>query len=284
MLPFSTIPNHVSSPIQEQFEKNSERHLLACDLEIRARRMARCFANITGTLPLPNNRMRSVWNLLPNETTDKMPMPLKANVVFFLAPPPTAMDTAFALVDGSSPRTQSDDISRDPIYETTRDTTALEVALNTCISDDVSSIPTSEACPSKMGTKASFEADESAESSFPRGNEDLFSSDVNSSVSSQFESPVFAPGFEEIVNDKLSEMRVHGSESVVQSLLSTGAQSVRSAPIVSMVVRTMLYKMTKESATQAQGFEKAMRVGALEMFRRHWKLVESFHRVFEWEC
>jgi hypothetical protein len=246
--------------------------------------MARCFANITGTLPLPNNRMRSVWNLLPNETTDKMPMPLKANVVFFLAPPPTAMDTAFALVDGSSPRTQSDDISWEPIYETsspTRDTTALEVALNTCISDDVSSIPTSEACPSKMGTKA---FDESAESSFPRGNEDLFSSDVNSSVSSQFESPVFAPGFEEIVNDKLSEMRVHGSESVVQSLLSTGAQSVQSAPIVSMVVRTMLYKMTKESATQAQGFEKAMRVGALEMFRRHWKLVESFHCIFEWEC
>src|SRR6267154_3830095 len=102
MLPF-TLPDHVSSPILEQFEKHSERHLLACDLEVRARRMM-CVANNSSILPQPSPTMQGVWDLLPNDTAGTMSMPLQAGVVL-RAPPPTSMDATFAVVDEFSPQT-----------------------------------------------------------------------------------------------------------------------------------------------------------------------------------
>lgn len=282
MLPFSALPNHVSSPILEQFEKTSEQHLLACDLEIKARKMMRCFAGITSTLPLPDSSMCSVWDLLPNETTNKTSMPLNAHTVCLCGPPPTPMATAFAVVDEHSPRrprTRSDDIGWELIYETssssTSDITTFEATFGTPMTDDVSSNPTSEACPPRVGEKGSSKT-KSAESMLPHSNEDYpCTSDAESGIFIKYGSPIFARAFEEIVNDKIEEMRVRGSDFVVQSLLATGAQSARSAPIVSMVVRTMIHRIMKDSATQAKSFEKALRVGALEVFRRHWKLVGS---------
>ncbi|OAX42234.1 hypothetical protein K503DRAFT_388780 [Rhizopogon vinicolor AM-OR11-026] len=279
-------PNHVSSPIMEQFEKKSERHVLACDLEIRARRMTRCFANITATLPLPNSNMRSAWDLLPNDsydTTDKMPMPLKAGADFLRAPPSTLMDVAPAVVNGPSPRTRSHDIDWELIYETsspTPDTTTFEVTSDACMAHNISSNPASEACPLTMDRQASVESNKSAASALPQSNTNhSCPPDVESSLVSQSESPVFARAFEDIVNDKIEEMRLHGLDFVVQSLLATGAQSAGSAPIVSMVVHATISKLTKDSATQAKSFEQAFRIRALEVFRRHWKLDGDWRRI-----
>ncbi|OJA15164.1 hypothetical protein AZE42_08926 [Rhizopogon vesiculosus] len=267
----------------EQFEKKSERHLLACDLEIRARRMMKCFANITATLPLPDSNMRSAWDLLPNDTTDKMPMPLKVGADFLRAPPSIPMDAAPAVVNGASPRTRSHGIDWELIYETsspTRDTTTFEVTSDTCMTGNISANTGSEACPPTVGGRVSVETNKSAASALPQSNENhSCPSDVESSLVSQSESPVFARAFEDIINDKIEEMRLHGLDFVVQSLLATGAQSVGSASVVSMVVRATISKLTKDSTTQAKSFEKALRIRALEVFRRHWKLDGDWRRI-----
>lgn len=236
--------------------------------------MAGCFANITGTLPLPDNSMRNVWNILPNDTRDKMSTPLKAGAVFPSAPPPTTMDTDFAVIDGSSPRARSDNIGLELIYETrspTPDTAAFGVALGTCVTDDVLSNPASEACSFKVDEQALLENDKPLESASSPSNEDY--SCLSDAESGQSESLVFSREFEEIVKDKIEEIRVRGVDFVAQSLLATGAQTAQSAPVVSMVVQVMLCKMAKGSVTQAESFKKALRVGASEVFRRHWKLV-----------
>ncbi|KAG1719185.1 hypothetical protein EDB19DRAFT_1648658 [Suillus lakei] len=72
----------------------------------------------------------------------------------------------------------------------------------------------------------------------------------------------------------MEELRVHGLSFAVESLLTAGVQTVQSTPLISMVVRTMLVRLTKESPKQAKHFERTLRVGAMEVFRLHWKPVD----------
>ncbi|KAG0703574.1 hypothetical protein DFH29DRAFT_998399 [Suillus ampliporus] len=266
MLSFNALLDHVSSPILEPFEKNCQRHLLASDLEIRARRMMECFANTTGTLPLPSTTMHSVWNLLPNDTADTMPMPLRADVGFLRAPPPTPMNAALAVVNESSSGTQSE--------LPTPDTAAFGVASDTCSTDNISSTDDFyESCQHKADKQSSLETNDSEEHALPPSDQDnSCPSDAEGSLFTRpGGSPMFAGGFEEIVDIKIEELRVHGSGFVVDSLLAAGVESVQSAPLISMVVRTMLHRMTKQSSTQAKSFERALHAGALELFGQHWK-------------
>ncbi|KAG2040767.1 hypothetical protein BDR03DRAFT_857492 [Suillus americanus] len=69
----------------------------------------------------------------------------------------------------------------------------------------------------------------------------------------------------------MEELRVHGLAFVVKNLLTAGAQSVRSAPFVSMVVQTMLDRLVKESPKRMKRLERALRMGAMDVFRLHWK-------------
>ncbi|KAG1737582.1 uncharacterized protein EDB91DRAFT_484850 [Suillus paluster] len=272
----SMLTDHISSPILEQFDKNSQRHLLACDLENRGRRMMECFANSTGTLPMPSTTTRNVWNLLPNDTANTMAVPLRAGVVFLRAPPPTPMDAAFTVVNESSSRTRSDDMGWSLIYETrlpTPDTLVSEVASDTCGTDIVSSTDFSEGCQPKADEQSSLEIKDSDKNVLsPSDHDHLCPSDAEgSSFTQPGGSPILAGGFEEIVDVRLEELRVRGLGFIVESLLAAGVESVQSAPLISMVVRTMSHRMTKKSPTEAKRFEKALRERALEVFRQYWK-------------
>jgi len=151
---------------------------------------------------------------------------------------------------------------------------ASTIGLDTCITADVSPNSTSEPILPKPCEQASLEINKSVEITLLRSNKDYpCPSDTESDVSSQSESPIFPLAFEEIVKDKIEEMRIRGVGFVVHGLLDTGVQSTQSAQIVPALVRTISLKLARESAAQAEHFKKALRVGALETFRRHWKLV-----------
>ncbi|KAG1872972.1 hypothetical protein DFJ58DRAFT_722135 [Suillus subalutaceus] len=249
----NTLPDNVSSQILEPFEKNSQQHLLTNDLEIRTRNMMKCFANTPGALPPPSTTVRSVWNLTPNDKVDTMPMPLQGNVIFLRAPP-TTMEATFAVINDPS----------SIIYETCTPTS------HTCNVDDVSSNDIAEGYPPKADEKLSLETNGPEENALPP-NDQRPSDAENSCVTQPGESPLFAGGFGKIVDAKMEELRVHGFAFVVKSLLTAGAQSVQSAPLVSMVVQTMLDRLAKESPKQMKRFERALRVGAMDVFHIHWK-------------
>ncbi|KAG2076335.1 hypothetical protein BDR04DRAFT_1228215 [Suillus decipiens] len=93
----NTLPDNVSSKILEPLEKRSQRHLLMNDLEIRIHNMMKCFANTLGTLPPPSTTVCSVWNQMPNDRVDTMPVPPHTDIIFLRAPSIT-MDTTFAVL------------------------------------------------------------------------------------------------------------------------------------------------------------------------------------------
>ncbi|KIJ64687.1 hypothetical protein HYDPIDRAFT_89578, partial [Hydnomerulius pinastri MD-312] len=95
MLPFLITP-----PTRDHFRRNYQQHLLANDLQVRAKRLMSCFPEVG--LPLPTNEISVAWSQLPNNTTDIMPMSLKTGMVFLRAPPPTPTDPGFTTDDGSS--------------------------------------------------------------------------------------------------------------------------------------------------------------------------------------
>ncbi|KAG1776544.1 hypothetical protein EV702DRAFT_339017 [Suillus placidus] len=252
----TTLPDNVSSQILEPFEKNSQQHLLANDLEIRTRNMMKCFANAPGALPPPSTTVRSVWNLMPNDKVDTMPMPPQADVILLRAPP-TTMEATFAIVNDPSSL----------IYATCTATS------HTCSADDVSSNNVAEDYQPKADEKFSLETNDPEENALPPSDQHHAcpSDPHNSFVTQPGKSPVFARGFGKTADAKMEELRVHGLGFVVESLLTAGVQSVQSAPLVSMVVQTMLDRLTNESPKQMKRLEKTLRLGAMKAFRLHWK-------------
>ncbi|KAG2134801.1 hypothetical protein DEU56DRAFT_404169 [Suillus clintonianus] len=261
MLP-NTLPDHISSQILEQLEKKSQQHILASDLEIRTRNMMKCFANTPGTLPLPSPITRNAWTLLPNEMAHPMTMPLKAGVISPRAPPTTPMDDTFAVADESS----------STIYETCTPTSDT-VALGGVASDTCSTVDVSEGRQPNADEKSSHETNDPEETALPLSDQDhSYPSDTKSMfVMQPGESPVLAAPFEEIVDAKMKELRIYGLGFVTECLLAAGLQSVESGPLISKLVQSILQRIKKESRTQAKRLEMLLRLGSMEMFRRHWK-------------
>jgi hypothetical protein len=257
----STLPDDVSSQISEPFEKHSEQHLLADDLEIRTRNMMKCFANSPGTLPPPSTVVRSAWNSTPNDRVDTMPMPMQGDVIFLRAPP-TKMDATFAPVNDPSSL----------IYETCTPTS------HTYSVVDVSSNKVAEGYQPKGDGKFSLKTNGPEENALPPSNRhhSCPSDAENSCVTQPDKSPIFSGEFGRIVDFQMEELRVHGFGFVVKSLLTAGVQSLQSAPLVSMVVQTILDRLVNESPKEMKRLKRALRVGATEVFRLHWKPVEFF--------
>ncbi|KAG2123214.1 hypothetical protein BD769DRAFT_1670299 [Suillus cothurnatus] len=239
----STLPDDVSSQISEPFEKHSEQHLLADDLEIRTRNMMKCFANSPGTLPPPSTVVRSAWNSTPNDRVDTMPMPMQGGVIFLRAPP-TKMDATFAPVNDPSSL----------IYETCTPT------LHTYSVDDVSSKNIAEGYQPKVDEKFSLETNGPEENALPPSNRhhSRLSDAENSCVMQPDKSRSSLESSEE-----LSMLKWKNSESM--------ALSLQSAPLVSMVVQTILDRLANESPKEMKRLKRALRVGATEVFRLHWK-------------
>jgi hypothetical protein len=251
--------NHVSLQALELL--NSQRHLLANDLEIRTRNMMKCFANTPGVLPPPSTAVDSVWNLMPNDKVDTLPMPRQPDVIFFRAPP-TTVDAAFTIVKDPS-----------PLSYKTRTPTSYK-----CGTDNVSSNNITKGYQPKAHEKFSRKTNTLKERALPPSGQhrSFFSDAENSFITQPGQFPIFTGGFETIVDVKMEELRVHGLAFVVKSLLTDGVQSVQSAPLVSMIVHTMSDRLMKETPKKVKRLERALRVSAMEVFRLHWKPVKSF--------
>ncbi|KAH7883028.1 hypothetical protein F5I97DRAFT_1816109 [Phlebopus sp. FC_14] len=93
------LPLRVTTPMRDHFRRNYQQHLLANDLQTRAKRMMSCFAG--DALPMPNDEINAAWSQLPNDSIDMMPMCLKTGQIFLRAPPPTPTDSSTATDDSS---------------------------------------------------------------------------------------------------------------------------------------------------------------------------------------
>ncbi|KAG1903714.1 uncharacterized protein F5891DRAFT_83267 [Suillus fuscotomentosus] len=252
-MPFNTLPYHISSQFPKPFEKNSRRHLLEIDLEIRMRNMMKLLPNSPGVLPPPSTTIRNAWNLKPNKKVGTIPPQARGDVMFRRTPP-TTMDASFTVVNDTSSL----------IHGTYTPTP------HTCM-DDVSSSKVAGRYQPKTEGKFSLKTNSPKQNALSPNDQHYPANTENSRVTQSGKSSIYAEGFRKIVEAKMAELRVHGLDFVVESLLTDGAQHVDSALLVSMVVQTMLIKLTKESPKQIKGLERILRVRAMNMFRLHWK-------------
>lgn len=208
--------------------------------------MMKLLPNSPGVLLPPNTTIRNAWNLEPNKKVGTISIsPQARRDVMFLRTPPTTMDASFTVVNDTS------SLIRETCTPTSR----------TCSMDDVSSSKVAGRYQPKTNEKFSLKAN------CPEQNA-LSPSDQHQQSG---KSSIYAEGFRKFVEVKMKELRIHGLDFVVESLLTDGVQNVDSALLVSMVVQTMLIKLTKESPKQIKGFERILRVRAMNMFRLHWK-------------
>lgn len=226
--------------------------------------MMKLLPNSPGVLPPPSTTIRNAWNLEPNKKVVRNPVPPQARGdVRFLRTPPTTMDASFTVVNDTSSL----------IRETCTPTS------HTCSTGDVSSSKV-VGCyqPKTLDEKFSLKTNIPERRLPPRDQHPAHLADTESNcVTQPGKSSIYAEGFRKIVEAKMAELRVHGLDFVVESLLTDGVhRNVDSALLVSMVVQTMLIKLTKESPKQIKGLERILRVRAMNMFRLHWKSVESF--------
>ncbi|KAG2058117.1 hypothetical protein BDR06DRAFT_1018743 [Suillus hirtellus] len=255
-MPLNTLPYHVSSQFPKPFEKNLRRHLLEIDLEIKIRNMMKSLPNSPGVLHPPSTTIRNAWNLEPNKKVGTIPPQARGDVMFRRTPP-TTMDASFTVVNDTSSL----------IRKTCTPT------LHTCSTDDVSSSKVAGRFqPKTLNEEFSLKTNIPERRLPPREQHPARLADTeNSRVTQPGQSSNYAEGFRKIVEAKMEELRVHGLDFVVESLLTDGVQNIDSALLVSMVVQTMLIKLTKESPKQIKGLERILRVRAMNMFRLHWK-------------
>ncbi|KAG1789150.1 uncharacterized protein HD556DRAFT_1447213 [Suillus plorans] len=256
-MPLNTLPYHVSSQFPKPFEKNSRRHLLQIDLEIRIRNMMKLLPNSPGVLPPPSTTIRNAWNPEPNKkVSTKLILPQARGDVMFLRTPPTTMDASFSVGNDTSSL----------IRETCTPTS------HTCNTNGVSSSKVAGRYQHKTNEKFSLKTNIPEQRLPPSDQHPARLADTeNNCVTQPGKSSIYAKGFRKIVEAKMEELRVHGLDFVVESLLTDGVQNVDSALLVSMVVQTMLIKLTKESPKQIKGLERILRVRAMNMFRLHWR-------------
>ncbi|KAG6337012.1 hypothetical protein ID866_2072 [Astraeus odoratus] len=270
-------PFPVTSAMKEHFCKNYKQHLLANDLQVRAKKMMACFPK--SILPLPCEDLSAAWNELPNNTIDIMPMSFKSDMIFLRAPPPTPVNATFPIEvprpKNSLVDSRSDDRGSLLIYTTdpmAPDVVAfegLDLNIPGCLD-----LPTESADPSLQhgdGEKpwnAGIPADRSQNSD----NSISSMSDSDSTTSSPRSSPPFQIQFHEVVENSIAEIRARGIEPFVDSLLISGIESIQAAAPASMVAHAVIREILKESYTESRDLTKAIRVGAMAMFRQHWKL------------
>ncbi|KAF9224886.1 hypothetical protein BS17DRAFT_766226 [Gyrodon lividus] len=272
MLPLLIIPQ-----VQDHFRRNYLQHLLANDLQLRAKRMMSCFAGTI--LPMPTDEVSAAWSQLPNGTMDIMPMSLKTGMIFLRAPPPTPTDLGFAIDDGSTlsastSRSRSHDDGSLLVYDIdspTPDVVAFK-ALEESATDEVHHVDSHHECPTQHNeTRAKETNVDTGESSLPSTDGASVVSDAMSIIPSPRESPTPSTKFHEMVDSGIADYRARGMGPFVESLVISGVETIQSASLVSNSAHAIIKKITRMSYMEGKRLEKAIRVAAMEMFRQHWK-------------
>ncbi|KAH7910394.1 hypothetical protein BJ138DRAFT_1126911 [Hygrophoropsis aurantiaca] len=264
------------SPVQEQFVRNQRQQTLASKLEADAHQLFSFFqANALpgNALPEPKEHIRDLWNILPNNTVDIMPMSLKTGFVFVRAPPPSPVTATYpqdesSVFSESTLHTRSDDSGSLLIYETeshspTPDIVAFQVtekALSGLPDDGTFDFGIIE-CPTQKT------ADDGADS-VPQSSESSSDGESNSSLQ---DAPVFTPSFQRMVADGVEMFRTQGATALIKSLLQSGVEDYRSASPVAWIAQGIIKEMIRCDQTTGKNLERALRAAAMQMFRQHWK-------------
>jgi len=277
-------PISLNSAMEKYFYKNYQQHLLADDLQIRAKKMVAFFSD--SFLPLPNDHLNATWGELPNDTMDVMPMSFKADMIFLRAPPSTPVDGTFPVNEGSKycntlTGNRSDNEGSLLLYETESCPTP-GLATFEMVDLDLPDAP--------HPPKRDMEDDNPLQRDPGEGpldnldsrivadhlqNSDraLSTSDSAGASSSRRGSPIPPVKLQELVDGSISEMHARGIEPFVESLLISGVETVQSATAVSFIVHGIIKQLFQHSYTEARDLSRAIRIGTLEMFRQHWKAV-----------
>ena len=271
-------PISLSGATEDHFYKNYQQHLLADDLQIRAKKMMACFSETL--LPLPNDHLKSAWGELPNHTMDVMPMSFKTDMIFLRAPPSTPVDGTFPVDRGPKSRNtlacnRSDNEGSLLLYETESCPTPSLTTFEILNSDhpDVPNPPGRDPGegPLDGGTTESLQSSDKASST----------SDSDAAPSSQGGSPIPPTKYQELVDGSISEIHTRGIEPFVESLLITAVETIQAATLVPSFVRGIIKQLSRLSYTEAREFSRAVRIGALGMFRRHWNTVCASQVCFQ---
>ncbi|KAI6041456.1 hypothetical protein EDC04DRAFT_1253808 [Pisolithus marmoratus] len=275
-------PISVTAATECHLRKRFQHHLLANDLQVRAKKMMACF---TGSfLPLPTDVLTSAWNELPNNTIDVVSMPFKPHKMSPRAPPPTPIESSFSVDEGSttcdsSSSALSDNEESQLIYETGSpipDIVAFKAP--TPGPSDLHHSPlvnSDDVCHSGTNDKLCGRPTTSVRA------EPLQTSEIPLTVSDpdSRSSPRTHSGFREITESSVAEIRQRGVQPFVDSLLISGVETIQSAPLVSKIARTVIQQISNVSYTEAKELTKAIRNRALEMFQRHWKPGGEWYQV-----
>ncbi|KAI6165294.1 hypothetical protein EDD17DRAFT_1871821 [Pisolithus thermaeus] len=285
-------PLSVSVATECYLRKNFQHYLLANDLQVRAKKMMACF---TGSfLPPPTNDLSSAWDELPNNTVYDLPMSFKAHEMSLRAPPPTPTDANFTVdggstTCGSSSSALADDKESPFVYETDSPTPDVVVFKVIALgpsnshylpledSGDTCHSGTSKLCGGLTTGALAEPALQSPEMSPSVSDSDGASTSPRISSTPSLE-------FRGIVDSSIADIRQRSIQPFVDSLLISGVETVQSASLVSEIARAVIQQVSNTSYTEAEELAKAIRVGALEMFQYHWKLVRVLDILKVLDC
>lgn len=273
-------PISLISAMENYFYKNYRQHLLADDLQIRAKKMMTCFSD--SFLPLPNENLNATWGELPNNTMDVMPMSFKADMIFLRAPPPTPMDGAFPVNEGSNNTlacNRSDNEGSLLLYETESCPTP-GLATFAIVDLDLPDVPhppkrdmdDNDPLRCDPGEGQLDNPDSGIVLDHPQNSDRALStSDADGVSLRRRDLPIPPVKFQELVDSSISEIHARGIEPFVESLLISGVETVQAATAVSFIAHGIIKQLFQQSYTEARDLSGAIRIGTMEMFRQHWK-------------
>lgn len=250
--------------------------------------MMACFKG--NFLPQPTDDLSSAWNELPNDMVYDLPVSFKVHKMSLRAPPPTPTDAYFSAGEGStacgsSSVAPADDKESPFVYETdspTPDVVAFKVIdlgasnphyLPLEDSDDICHSGTNDRLCGGLTTSALAESPLQGAETTPS------ISDSDSASTSSESLPMPFPEFREIVDRSVAQICSRSIQPFVDSLLISGVETIQSASLVSEIARAVIQQISNTSYMEAKELTKAIRIGALEMFQRHWKPEGDWYKV-----